>query len=187
MLCGEARYIRETSMSSAVAEVMVIDAPAGVPIALGAYRPRHERNHLLCRWPGEQPRAFHERVSKRLALIRRGTKLAALTLVLGDDDALEGAWSELTRELALSVAPAGIITVVGAGAPQEAILECVERLRQLVEPTVTLEVSFGGVVRGGDVVRATPLRHPTRSTGPRLGGPLVPHAPAGAQSLTQLA
>lgn len=171
---------------------MVIDAPAGVQIALGAYRPRHERNHLLCRWPGEEPRAFHERVSKRLALIRRGTKLAALTLVLGDDDALDGAWSELTRELALSVAPAGIITVVGAGAPQEAILECVERLQQRVEPTVTLEVSFGDVVRGdvvrGDVVRSTPLHHPRRSTGDaRLGGPLVPHAPAGAHSLTQLA
>jgi hypothetical protein len=123
-------------------EVMVIDAPHGASLALGAYRPRHERTHLICRWPDELSPAFVRRVLKHLNKIRRGAEVAALTLVLGGDASLSGLMPELGRDLASSVAPAGSLTLVGIGASQLQVVEWLEQLRNLVDPSVALGAWF---------------------------------------------
>jgi hypothetical protein len=123
---------------------MVISAARGAALALGTYRPQHERTHLLCRWPDEQALAFSQRVTKRLATIGRDAKVAALTFVLGSDPLLNRMWSGLSRELASAVAPTGSLLVVGIGASQAMIVEWVDLLRGLVEPSVSLGAWFPG-------------------------------------------
>jgi hypothetical protein len=131
-------------MSSDATEVMVIAAPQGAALALGTYRPQHERTHLLCRWPDEHALAFSQRVTKRLASIQQGATVAALTFVLGSDPLLHRLWSGLSHELASVVAPTGSLLVVGIGASQAMIVEWVDLLRGLVEPSVSLGAWFPG-------------------------------------------
>src|SRR5688572_30617525 len=65
------------------ADVLVIDAPRGAAFALEAYRPQHDRTHLICRWPDENSSAFARRVFRQLNKVKSGAHLAAMTLVLG--------------------------------------------------------------------------------------------------------
>jgi hypothetical protein len=127
-------------------EVMVIDAPQGAAAALGAYRPRHERTHLICRWPDELAPAFVRRVLKRLAKIRRGAEVAALTLVLGGDPAFSCLLPELGLDfgldLASTIAPMGSLTLVGLGSSQTQVVEWFELLRTLLDPSVALGAWF---------------------------------------------
>jgi hypothetical protein len=126
-------------------EVMVIDAPEGAAVALGGYRPKHERTHLICRWPDELAPAFIRRVLKHLAKIRRGAEVAALTLVLGDP-----AFSSLLPELGLdfgldlasTIAPMGSLTLVGLGASQAQVVAWFELLRTVLDPSVALGAWF---------------------------------------------
>jgi len=83
-------------------------------------------------------------VTKRLAAIQRDAKVAALTFVLGSDPSLNRLWSGLSRELAAVVAPTGSLLVVGIGASQAMIVEWVDLLRGLVEPSVSLGAWFPG-------------------------------------------
>jgi hypothetical protein len=129
-------------MLPAATEIMVIDAPRGAPLALGAYRPRHERTHLICRWPDELAPAFVRRVLKHLTKIRRGAEVAALTLVLGGEPSFGGLIAELGRDLASTVAPAGSLTLVGIGASQLQVVEWLELLRNFADPSVALGAWF---------------------------------------------
>jgi hypothetical protein len=123
-------------------EVMVIDAPQGAAAALGAYRPKHERTHLICRWPDELAPAFVGRVLKHLAKIRRGAEVAALTLVLGGDPAFSCLLPELGLDLASTISPMGSLTLVALGASQTEVVEWVELLRTLIHPSVALGAWF---------------------------------------------
>ena len=140
---SEARFvlIHETNMS-AETEVLVIDAPRGAATALGAYRPTQERTHLICRWPGELAPAFQRRVSRYLVKIRRSAEVVALTLVLGGDATIGAVMPELGQGFADVLAPTGLLTLVGVGATQNDVVESFEVLRQLVAPSVTLDVWF---------------------------------------------
>jgi hypothetical protein len=126
-------------------EVMVIDAPQGAAVALGAYRPKHDRTHLICRWPDELAPAFIRRVLKHLAKIRRGAEVTALTLVLGDP-AVSCLLPELGLnfglDLASTIAPMGSLTLVGLGASQTQVVEWFELLRTLLDPSVALGAWF---------------------------------------------
>jgi hypothetical protein len=128
-------------MLSSATEIVVIDAPQGA-VALGAYRPKHERTHLICRWPDELGPAFVGRVLKHLAKIRRGAEVAALTLVLGGDPAFSCLLPELGLDLASVIAPMGSLTLVSLGASQAQVVEWVELLRDLVDPSVALGAWF---------------------------------------------
>lgn len=130
-------------MRAVTTEVMVIDAPEGAAWALGSYRPQHERTHLICRWPDELAPAFVRRVLKHLAKIRCGAEVAALTLVLGSDGGVSGLLAEVGHDLASAVSPSGSLTLVGIGASQLHVVECVELLRNLVAPSVALGAWFG--------------------------------------------
>jgi hypothetical protein len=124
------------------AEVLVIDAPDGAAAALGAYRPQLDHTHLMCRWPGELASAFTRRVGDYLRRLRRRTSVVSLTLVLGD-----GAMTRLIRELggdlALALAPMASLTLVGAGASHDDVVAAFEALRQLCDPSVSLDAWFG--------------------------------------------
>jgi hypothetical protein len=130
-------------MLPAATEVMVIDAPEGAAWALGSYRPKHERTHLICRWPDELAPAFVHRVLKHLTKIRRGAEVAALTLVLGSDAGFSRLLAGVAHDLASAVSPSGSLTLVGIGASQLQVVECVELLRTLVAPSVALGAWFG--------------------------------------------
>jgi hypothetical protein len=123
-------------------EVIVIDAPHRAALALEAYRPRHERSHLICRWPDELMPAFARRVSARLGSIRRGAEVAALTLVLGSDPDLNQLLPELGAHLAAAIAPAGSLTLMGIGASQSDLVGWFDALRDMVHPSVTLGAWF---------------------------------------------
>lgn len=122
-------------------EVLVIDAPDGAA-ALSAFRPQLDRTHLICRWPGERGTAFMRRVSAYLQRLHRRAKVVALTLVLGADGT-RAHLPQLGRALSLVLAPTASVTLVGAGASRDAVVESFELLRQLVAPSVSLEVWFG--------------------------------------------
>jgi len=125
-------------------QVLVIDAPAGAARALGAFRPRLDRTHLICRWPGELGPAFSRRVALYLQKVRSSAEVAALTLVLGGGDTLLGSTlSALGPDLAAALDPSGSLTLVGAGASQHELVESIEVLRQLFPPSVTLDAWFG--------------------------------------------
>jgi len=128
-------------MPRAETEVLVIDAPHGA-IALNAFRPQLDRTHLICRWPGEVASAFTHRVSRYLQRLRRRAKVVAMTLVLGPEGTLTHL-PQLGRALALVLAPTASLTLVGAGASHDAVVESFEVLRQLVAPSVSLDVWFG--------------------------------------------
>lgn len=130
-------------MPASATEVLVIDAPGGAAQALGFFRPQLERTHLICRWPGERARAFHERVSKYLAKVRRSAEVVALTLVIGGDATVGVLLPEFGQDLAAALAPTGSLTLVGVGASQLDVAESVEVLRQLVPPSVTVDAWFG--------------------------------------------
>jgi hypothetical protein len=137
-------HARALLMTSAT-EIMVIDSARAAAWALGAYRPRHERAHLLCRSPDERAPAFGSRVLKRLSSIRHGAEVLGLTLVLGSDPSFSPQVPKLNRELASSVSPTGFITLVGIGGCQRELCEYLESLRMLVHPTVMLGMSFRGL------------------------------------------
>jgi hypothetical protein len=124
-------------------EVMVIDVPAGASRALRTYRPRRDQTHLICRWPGELASAFSDRVMNVLDKIRRSAEVVALTLVIGEGSALGGILPELGRDLAAALAADGSLTLVGVGAPESEMVQSFEVLRQLVAPSVALDVWFG--------------------------------------------
>jgi hypothetical protein len=123
-------------------EIMVIDSPRAAAWALDAYRPRHERAHLLCRSTGEQAPVFGTRVLARLTAIRRRAEVLGLTLVFGADPTFNRLIPELSHKLASSVSPIGTITFVGIGACQLEVVEWFESLRMVVEPTIVLGMSF---------------------------------------------
>jgi len=125
----------------AATEVLVIDAPDGAARALGAFRPRQERTHLICRWPGELAPAFMRRVSSYLVKIRRSAEVAALTLVLGGDASI-GILPEFGQNLAAALAPTGSLTLVGVGASHTDVVQSFEMLRQLLAPSVSLDAWF---------------------------------------------
>jgi hypothetical protein len=127
---------------SGLTELMVIDAPEGAARALGVFRPQLERTHLICRWPGELAPAFSQRVSLCLTKIRRTAEVAALTLVLGGDASIGLMLTEMGRELADALAPAGCLTLVGVGASQREVVASFEVLRQLVAPSVMVDAWF---------------------------------------------
>lgn len=122
-------------------EVLVIDAPDGA-VALGAYRPQLDRTHLICRWRGELAPAFARRVSEYLQRLQRRAKVVAMTLVLGPDGSTTHL-PQLARSLALVLAPTASLTLVGAGASHDAVIESFELLRQMMPPSVSLDVWFG--------------------------------------------
>jgi hypothetical protein len=122
-------------------EVVVIDAPGGAAWALGGYRPRHERTHLICRWPDELLPAFVRRVLKQLARVTRGAQLATLTLVLGDPD-FSRLLAELGHDLGAAIAPTGSFNLMGVGASQSDLVASVELLRHWIAPSVTLNAWF---------------------------------------------
>ena len=122
-------------------EVLVIDAPDGA-VALGACRPQLDRTHLICRWPGELGTAFTRRVSEYLQRLQRRAKVVAMTLVLGADGTTTHL-PQLGRAVALVLAPSASLTLVGAGASHDAVVESFEMVRQLVAPSVSLDVWFG--------------------------------------------
>jgi hypothetical protein len=122
---------------------MVIDAPRGAARALEAFRPQLERTHLICRWPGELAPAFSTRVSSYLRKIRSSAEVVALTLVLGGDAGMGSILPEIGQDFAAALAPAGSLTLVGAGASQNEVVASFEVLRQLIAPSVTLDAWFG--------------------------------------------
>jgi hypothetical protein len=126
---------------SAETEVLVIDAPDGAS-ALRAFRPQLDRTHLICRWPGELATAFTSRVSDYLQRLRRRSEVVSMTLVLGADGTPVHI-RQLGHALALVLAPTASLTLIGAGASHEAVVASFEVLRQLVEPSVSLDVWFG--------------------------------------------
>jgi hypothetical protein len=121
-------------------EVLVIDAPDGA-VALGAFRPRLDRTHLICRWPGELATAFTRRVAEYLQRVHGRAKVVAMTLVLAADGTTH--LPQLGRAMALALAPSASLTLVGAGASHDVVVESFEMLRQLVAPSVSLDVWFG--------------------------------------------
>jgi hypothetical protein len=62
--------------------------------------------------------------------------------VLGADGATSHL-PQLGRAVALVLAPTASLTLVGAGASHDAVVESFELLRQLVAPSVSLDVWFG--------------------------------------------
>lgn len=141
---GGARFVLTLRRNmSGETEVLVIGAPGGAAQALGAFRPRRDRTHLICRFPGELTPAFLSRVSKYLVKVRRSAEVVALTLVIGGDVTLCGMLPELGQDLAAALAPTGSLTLVGVGASQTEVVESFEVLRQLVPPSVTLDAWFG--------------------------------------------
>jgi len=81
-------------------------------------------------------------VGKGLTKIRRGTKVAALTLVLGGDLTLAHVMPELSRELALTIAPSGSVHLIGLGAPPLEVAKWLESLRNVVGPAVVVGARF---------------------------------------------
>lgn len=124
------------------ADVLVIDAPRGATLALGAYRPKHERTHLICRWPDENAAAFAGRVLQQLNKVKRGAQLAAMTLVLGGDPELGRCSAELGVHLASTIAPSGSLTLMASGASALEMVEWFELLQSVLEPSVKLEAWF---------------------------------------------
>jgi hypothetical protein len=129
-------------MSADPAELMVIDSATGATRVLEGYHPRHNRAHLVCRWPDETAAAFGHRVVKCLGKIGRGAEVATLTLVLGGDPGIARVLPELSRELAAAVAPSGAVQLVGAGASQTEVVRWLASLRDLVEPSVVVDAQF---------------------------------------------
>jgi hypothetical protein len=129
-------------MSEDRTEVMVIDSAEGATRVLGSYRPLQGSAHLLCRWPNEPALAFSQRVAKGLSRIRRSAEVATLTLVLGGDPTLAGLLPELSRDLASAVAPSGSVTLIGIGASQLELMQWLQSLRSLVEPSVVIGARF---------------------------------------------
>jgi len=121
---------------------MVIDTPRGAALALGAYRPRHESTHLICRWPDENGSAFAIRVFRQLDKVKRGAQLAAMTLVLGSDPELGRCWLELGSHLASAIAPSGSVTLIGIGASTSELVQWFELLRSVLAPSVKLDAWF---------------------------------------------
>lgn len=124
------------------ADVLVIDAPRGASLALGAFRPQHERTHLICRWPDEFAPAFASRVSRQLNKVKQGAQVAAMTLVLGGDPAFGRCLLELGPDLAAAVAPSGSLTLMGIGAAQSEVVAWFELLRNVLAPSVKLDAWF---------------------------------------------
>jgi hypothetical protein len=129
-------------MSVDPTEVLVIDSAEGATRVLSSYHPLGDSAHLLCRWPNEPAPAFSHRVAKCLARIRQGAEVAALTLVLGGDPTLAGLLPELSRDLASAIAPSGSVTLIGLGASQLELVQWLESLRTLVEPSVVVGAHF---------------------------------------------
>lgn len=124
------------------ADVLVIAAPRGAALALGAYRPQHERTHLICRWPDELAPAFARRVARQLNRVKRGAQVAAMTFVLGGDPALGRCLPELGPDLASAIAPSGSVTLMGIGASELEMVEWFELLRTVLAPSVKLDAWF---------------------------------------------
>ena len=129
-------------LQKADADLMVIDTPRGAALALGAYRPRHESTHLICRWPDENGPAFAMRVLRQLNKVKRGAQLAAMTLVLGSDPELGRCSPELGSHLASAIAPSGSVTLMGIGATTSEVVEWFELLRSVLAPSVKLDAWF---------------------------------------------
>jgi hypothetical protein len=127
---------------SAETEVLVIDVPGGASRALRSYRPRRDQTHLICRWPGELASAFSSRVMSAVDKIRRSAEVVALTLVIGEGSGIGSVLPELGRDLAAALAPDASLTLVGVGAPDDEVVQSFEVLRQLVAPSVALDVWF---------------------------------------------
>lgn len=124
------------------ADVLVIDAPRGASFALDAYRPQHERTHLICRWPDEDAAAFALRVLQQLNKVKRGARLAALTLVLGGGPELGHCSAALGSHLASAIAPSGSLKLMASGASASEMVKWFELLRCALAPSVKLEAWF---------------------------------------------
>ena len=85
---------------------------------------------------------FTRRVSSYLQRLQRRAEVVAMTLVLGADGSTTHL-PQLGRAVALVLAPTASLTLVGAGASHDAVVESFEMLRQLVAPSVSLDVWFG--------------------------------------------